>query len=166
MEVDGGGPETIKELAQKRLVEKGWDHVHPALFVTVRILNELSTCSNGEGIFGCSKDNGAVIFEDTFVTGVRVLYLHIFMEAYHTDSGLNSKFPIEHLKEEAEDLLKETDRLARNPHKVAIQVDPGFISSFVSYPAGIARVYHAQMALYGSDPVERMFSFMNVHARS
>ncbi|OJA15546.1 hypothetical protein AZE42_09880 [Rhizopogon vesiculosus] len=58
-----------------------------------------------------------------------------------TEPDWNSKFSLEHLKEEAEDLLKETDRLARNLPKVAVPVDPGFVSSFVSYPAGIAHSY-------------------------
>ncbi|KAJ8595201.1 hypothetical protein M405DRAFT_391681 [Rhizopogon salebrosus TDB-379] len=180
------GLETIKELVQKRLKEKGWNDVRPALSVTVRawimkaslkgglgrqpqagvqyFIRALDLLEWGRNIWkNVPKSDRGAIFEDTFITGVRGLYLKMFVEAYYTDPGLNSKFPLENLKEEAEDLLKETDRLARNPTKN--EVDPGFISSFISHPAGIAHsivgLYHAQTAQYSSDPVERMFSFMN-----
>jgi hypothetical protein len=95
---------------------------------------------------------------------------------------LNSKFPLEHLKEEAEDLLKEIDIALKNPRKE--EADPGFVSSFCIYPAGIAYsyvfvcfprslyflivalrfrmigFYHAQTARYSSD-VLACISFFN-----
>ncbi|OAX32805.1 hypothetical protein K503DRAFT_804927 [Rhizopogon vinicolor AM-OR11-026] len=182
---DSEGLETIKELAQKRLKENGWDDIRPALSVTVRAwimrasvegnLREepqaavqyfkraLDLLEWGRTIWkDVPKDNRGAIFEDTFLTGVRGLYLKMFMNAHHTDPGLNSKFPLEHLKEEAEDLLKETDRISRNPTKE--EVDPGFVSSFISYPAGIAHsmigLYYVQMSRYSGDPMQKMFCFM------
>ncbi|OAX35056.1 hypothetical protein K503DRAFT_851394 [Rhizopogon vinicolor AM-OR11-026] len=182
---DSEGLETIKEQAQKRLKEKGWNDVRPALSVTVRawimkasldgsvrqkphsavqhLKRALDLLEWGQTIWkDFPKSDRGTIFEDTFVAGVRAFYLKTFMNAYSTDPGLNSKFPLEQLKEEAEDLVKETDRVLQNPTKE--QVDPGFFLSFTSYPAGIAHsmigLYHVQMAQYGSDPVEGMFSFI------
>jgi hypothetical protein len=75
---------------------------------------------------------------------------------------LNSKFPLEQLKEEAEDLLKETDIALRT--RDSEPVDPGFISSFIAYPGGLGHAmlgfYHVQSARYASDPVERMLSYV------
>ncbi|OAX34055.1 TPR-like protein [Rhizopogon vinicolor AM-OR11-026] len=156
--------------ATRRLKEKGWNDVRPALSVTVRAWIVRGSLDGGlrrEPQAGdVPKSDRGTISEDTFLTGLRGIYLKMFMEAYNTDPGLNSKFPLEHLKEEAGDLLKETDRLARNP--TDDEVDPGFVSSFISYPAGIAYsmigFYHVQMAQYGSDPVESMFNFMKAAA--
>jgi stress-induced-phosphoprotein 1 len=126
------GFETIKEFAQKRLKENGWDDVRPALAVTVRAwimkaaleggLREqpqagveyyrqaLDLVEWGRTIWkDVPKSSRGAIFEHSFLIGIRSLYLKMFMHAYTTDPGLNSKFPLEQLKEEAEDLLKETD---------------------------------------------------------
>ncbi|OAX32804.1 hypothetical protein K503DRAFT_701512, partial [Rhizopogon vinicolor AM-OR11-026] len=147
--------------AQERLKEKGWNNLRPALSVTVRVAimraamdgnlrqepqasvhylrRALDLLEWGRSIWeNVPKDNRGEIFEDTFVIGVRGMYLKMFSEAYHTDPGLNSKFPLEHLKKEAEDLLKETE-LA--PTLMKEKVDPGFLLSFIQYPAGIAHSY-------------------------
>jgi len=42
-------------------------------------------------------------------------------------------------KEETEDLLKEINRMMQNPIREA--VDHGFVTSFISYSAGIAHSY-------------------------
>lgn len=179
------GFETIKEFAQKRLKENGWDDVRPALAVTVRAwimkaaleggLREqpqagveyyrqaLDLVEWGRTIWkDVPKSNRGAIFEHSFLIGIRSLYLKMFMHAYTTDPGLNSKFPLEQLKEEAEDLLKETDIALRTRDNEP--VDPGFISSFIAYPAGLAHAmlgfYHVQSARYASDPIEKMFSFV------
>ncbi|OJA15547.1 hypothetical protein AZE42_09878 [Rhizopogon vesiculosus] len=179
------GLETIKGLAQKRLKEKGWNNLRPALSVTVRaaimrasidgnlrqepqagvhyLRRALDLLEWGRSIWeNVPGDDRGEIFEDTFVIGVRGMYLKVFSEAYYTDPGLNSKFPLEHLKKEAEDLLKETE-LA--PTLMKEKVDPGFLLSFINYPAGIAHsmigLYHVEMAQYCADPRERMSSFMN-----
>ncbi|KAG0697468.1 hypothetical protein DFH29DRAFT_856926 [Suillus ampliporus] len=181
------GLESVKELAQKRLKEKGWDDVRPALSVTVRawimrgvfeshLRNEpqagvqflkraIDLLEWGRNIWkNVTKSDRGAIFQDTFLRGVRTMHLKMFMDAYCTDPGLNSKFPLEHLKEEAEDLIKEVYIVSKTPSKE--EVDPGVVSSFCIYPAGIAYsrmigYYHAQMAQYGTDLVERMFSFVN-----
>ncbi|KAG2067570.1 hypothetical protein BDR04DRAFT_1026975 [Suillus decipiens] len=169
------GLETIKEQSQKRLKEKGWDDVRPALSVTVRawIMKGMLESSLKDGPqagvhflkraielleWGRSvwknvadKDRGT-IFQDTFLRSVRTLHLNMYMDAYTTDPGLNSKFPIEHLKEDAEDLLREMST-AKSLGKG--EVDPGFASSFCIYPAGTAHAmigfYHTQIARYSDD---------------
>ncbi|KAG1724346.1 hypothetical protein EDB19DRAFT_1858604 [Suillus lakei] len=182
---DSVGLEIAKEGAQTRLKEKGWDDVRPALSVTVRawIMRGVLDKLRGEPQAGIQFLKQAVdllewgrniwknvtntdrgpIFEDTFVRGVRSMHLKMFRDAYNTDPGLNSKYPLEHLKEEAEDLLKEIEiGSSQNPRKE--QVDPGAVSSFYIYPAGIAHsmigFYHVQTALYDNDPLTCMFSFM------
>ncbi|OJA15548.1 hypothetical protein AZE42_09879 [Rhizopogon vesiculosus] len=142
------GLETIKEPAQKRLKGKGWDYVRPALFVTVRSWTMVAS-SQGHAVQ--KPQAGFQYFEraldllewgrnmypwlvppDAHGSGSQVRVSNLSVEltvqqAYHTDPGLNSKFPLEQLKEKAEDPLKETDRLTWNHSKVAVQVDPGFI---------------------------------------
>ncbi|KAG1770956.1 hypothetical protein EDD22DRAFT_976982 [Suillus occidentalis] len=174
---DSEGLETVKELAQKRLKENGWDDVRPALAVTVRkgglreqpqagveyYRRALDLVEWGRTIWkDVPKSSRGAIFEHSFLIGVRSLYLKMFMNAYTNDPGLNSKFPLEHLKEEAEDLLKEADIALRT--RDGEPVDPGFISSFIAYPAGLGHAllgfYHAQSARYASNPVERMLSYV------
>ncbi|KAG1843800.1 hypothetical protein DFJ58DRAFT_731469 [Suillus subalutaceus] len=175
-----------RNLQQKRLKENGWDDVRPALAVTVRgwimraaldgglrqqpqagveyYRRALDLVEWGRTIWkDVPKSDRGVVFEHSFLIGVRSLYLKMFMNAYTDDPGLNSKFPLEQLKEEAEDLIKETD-IAVQTRDNSEPVDPGFISSFIVYPRGLAHAllgfYHVQSARYSSDPVERMFSFV------
>ncbi|KAG1804702.1 uncharacterized protein HD556DRAFT_1225627 [Suillus plorans] len=182
---DSEGLETVKELAQKRLKENGWDDVRPALAVTVRAWimraafegglrdqpqagvqyyrRALDLVEWGRTIWkDVPKSSRGAIFEHSFLIGIRSMYLKMFMNAYTDDPGLDSKFPLEQLKEEAEYLLKESE--------IAVQtrgdepVDPGFISSFIVYPNGLAHAmlgfYHVQMAKYTSNLVEKMFSYV------
>ncbi|KAG2059298.1 hypothetical protein BDR06DRAFT_987265 [Suillus hirtellus] len=179
------GVENIKQLAQKRLKEKGWNDVRPALSVTVRtwimrgmldghlrnkpdtgvqfLKRAVDLLEWGRNVWkNVHKDDRGAIFQDTFLRGVRSLHLKMFMNAYSADPGLNSKFPLEHLKEEAEDLLKEIEIASKNPSKE--EVDPGMVSSFCIYPAAVAYTmigfYHAQTALH-SDDVLACISFAN-----
>ncbi|KAG2108957.1 uncharacterized protein F5147DRAFT_693493 [Suillus discolor] len=179
------GVENIKELAQKRLKEKGWSNVRPALSVTVRawimrgmldghlrnkpdtgvqfLKRAVDLLEWGRNVWkNVHKDDRGAIFQDTFLRGVRSLHLKMFMNAYIADPGLNSKFPLEHLKEEAEDLLKEIEIASKNPSKE--EVDPGMVSSFCIYPAAVAYTmigfYHAQTAQH-SDDVLACISFAN-----
>ncbi|KAG1835305.1 hypothetical protein EV424DRAFT_365224 [Suillus variegatus] len=182
---DSEGLETVKELAQKRLKENGWDDVRPALAVTVRAWlmraafegglrdqpqagvqyyrRALDLVEWGRTIWkDVPKSSRGAIFEHSFLIGIRSMYLKMFMNAYTDDPGLDSKFPLEQLKEEAEYLLKESE--------IAVQtrsdepVDPGFISSFIVYPNGLAHAmlgfYHVQMARYATNLVEKMFSYV------
>ncbi|KAG2122778.1 hypothetical protein DEU56DRAFT_983975 [Suillus clintonianus] len=203
---DHEGLETVKELAQKRLKENGWDDVRPAMSVTVRAWimraafegglrqepqagveyyrRALDLVEWGRTIWkDVPKASRGAIFERSFLIGIRSLYLKMLMSAYTTDPGLNSKFPLEQLKEEAEDLLKETE-IAKQIRD-GEPVDPGFISSFLVYPEGLGHAfvlfpphicgplfintllcrilgfYHVQSARYSSNPVERMYSFVS-----
>lgn len=179
------GLETIKEQAQQRLKKSGWDDVRPALAVTVRAWimraafegglrqkpqagveyyrRALDLVEWGRTVWkDVPKSSRGVIFEHSFLIGIRSLYIRMFMNAYTDDPGLNSKFPLEQLKEEAEDLVKETEIAVRT--RDGEPVDPGFISSFTVYPNGLAHAilgfYHVQSARYASNPMERMFSFV------
>ncbi|KAG1834673.1 hypothetical protein DFJ58DRAFT_719336 [Suillus subalutaceus] len=179
------GPEAIKELAQKRLKEKGWNDVRPALSVTVRAWITRSMLEShlrggpdvglqflkravdllewGRNVWkNVANDDRGTIFQDTILRSVRSMHLRMFMDAYATNPGLNSKFPLEHLKEEAEDLIKEIEIAAKNPSKE--EVDPGFVSSFCIYPAGNAYsmigFYHTQTARY-SDDIAACIGFAN-----
>ncbi|KAG2128642.1 uncharacterized protein EDB93DRAFT_1184074 [Suillus bovinus] len=170
------GVETIKERAQKRLKEKGWSDVRPALSVTVRawimrgmlegrmrdapetgvqfLKRAIDLLEWGRNVWkNVPKDDRGAIFQDTFLRGVRSLHLKMFMDAYGTDPGLNSKYPLEHLKEEAEDLLKEEE------------IDPGMVSSFYIYPAAVAHTmigfYHAQTAQFSDDAFASCLSYAN-----
>lgn len=179
------GVEIIKEKAQKRLKERGWNDVRPALSVTVRawimrsmleshmrnqpevgiqfLKRAVDLLEWGQNIWkNVTRTDRGMIFQDTFLRSVRSMHLKMFMDAYVTDPGPNSKFPLEHLKEEAEDLLKEIEIAAKNPSKE--EADPGFVSSYCIYPAATAYsmigFYHAQTARH-SDEVLACLSFAN-----
>ncbi|KAG1791237.1 uncharacterized protein HD556DRAFT_1386844 [Suillus plorans] len=181
------GVENIKQLAQKRLKEKGWSDVRPALSVTVRawimrgmldghlrnkpdtgvqfLKRAVDLLEWGRNVWkNVHKDDRGAIFQDTFLRGVRSLHLKMFMNAYSADPGLNSKFPLEHLKEEAEDLLKEIDIMKASNNLSKEELDPGMVSSFCIYPAAVAYTmigfYHAQTARH-SDDVLACISFAN-----
>ncbi|KAG1893485.1 uncharacterized protein F5891DRAFT_1282054 [Suillus fuscotomentosus] len=180
-----GGVETIKELIQKRLKEKGWNDVRPALSVTVRkwiMKGMLESHLGGRPDTGVHflkravdllewgrlvwkdvhKDDRGVIFEDTFLRSVRSMHLMMSMNAYSSGPSLNSH--LEHLKEEAEDLLKEIDIMIASNNLSKEKLDPGMVSSFCVYPAAIAHktigFYHSQKARY-SDGVLACISYMN-----
>ncbi|KAG2108961.1 uncharacterized protein F5147DRAFT_693521 [Suillus discolor] len=182
-----GGVETIKELIQKRLKEKGWNDVRPALSVTVRkwiMKGMLESHLGGRPDTGVHflkravdllewgrivwknvhKDDRGVIFQDNFLRGVRSMHLTMSMNAYSSDPSLNSKFHLEQLKEEAEDLLKEIDIMIASNNLSKEELDPGMVLSFCVYPAAIAHktigFYHAQKARY-SNGVPACISLMN-----
>jgi hypothetical protein len=76
-----------------------------------------------------SSDKGC-IFDDTFIRGVRSMHIEALMEAYVED---HSKFPLEDIFEEADDILREIEE---HPLDRLTPREPGFISSFVVYPRG------------------------------
>lgn len=170
-----GEVETFKELVQKRLKEKGWNDVRPALSVTVRkciMKGMLESHLGGRPDTGVQflkrvvnllewgrlvwknvhKDDRGVIFEDTFLRGVRSMHLMMSMNAYSSGPSLNSH--LEHLKEEAEDLLKEIGIMIASNNLSKEELDPGMVSSLCVYPAAIAHktigFYHAQKARYSN----------------
>ncbi|KIJ67012.1 hypothetical protein HYDPIDRAFT_26421 [Hydnomerulius pinastri MD-312] len=173
--------ETVIQNAQERQKSQGWDDVRPALGMTVRawimhalfdtnlrrahhvavefLKHSLEVMDWGRRCWkNVPDEDRGVIFDRTFVRGMphRAFLAHNHDEAYATDPGLNSKYPLEALFEEATDLLKETTDNPRSPSDPS--VDPGFISSFYIYPAGEAHAmigfYHAEMGKYGDSPPE------------
>ncbi|KIK36702.1 hypothetical protein CY34DRAFT_55520, partial [Suillus luteus UH-Slu-Lm8-n1] len=179
------GVEIIKEKAQKRLKERGWNDIRPALSVTVRawimrsmldshmrnnpevgiqfLKRAVDLLEWGQNIWkNVTRTDRGMIFQDTFLRSVRSMHLRMFMDAYATDPGPNSKFPLEHMKEEAEDLLKEIEIASKNPSTE--EADPGFVSSYCIYPAATAYsiigFYHAQTAQH-SDEVLACLSYAN-----
>jgi len=164
-------PDVVMIEAQERLRQQGWDKLRPALSTTVRawimrgfLEGGLRNAKAVEVEFlgyalevldwgrrawkNVPKDDRGVIFEKTFIRGVKCLHINALMQAYAQDPGPDSKYPLEDLLEEADDILREMREDPRptggDPH------DPGFISSFYVYPAAHATsmkaYYHAQMA--------------------
>ena len=78
-----------------------------------------------------TADRGC-IFEHTFIRGVRSMHLEALMDAYNEDS---SKFPLEDISKEADDILREIEEHPLDRHTPHV---PGFISSFLVYPTGAA----------------------------
>ncbi|KAF8843782.1 hypothetical protein BDN67DRAFT_896356 [Paxillus ammoniavirescens] len=176
--------EVIKQKALQRQKKKGWNDVRPALAVTVRawIMRTVIDCNRGAPHVAIelakqtldllhwgrqvwknvSKDDRGAIFEDTFVRGVRVIYLEALMQMYSSNPGPNTKATLDTLLEEATDLLEETlENQKSGPNG---PVDPGFVSSFFIYPCGQARAmiayYHLQVANSSGDPLEALAHYL------
>ncbi|EGO24395.1 hypothetical protein SERLADRAFT_438006 [Serpula lacrymans var. lacrymans S7.9] len=156
-------PQQVLYQAKRGLRQKGWDEVRPAISTTIRAWVMLGLLDSLVGrahhvalehfrkvievlelgrVYWKTvpKEQRGSIFDDAFIRGIH---------AYSKDPGLNSKFQLALLFQEADDLIKET----RADHYLPeMPYDPGFLSSFYIYPigAGLAAkgFYHAQMAEY------------------
>jgi len=99
------------------------------------------------------KDDRGAIFEWTFLRGVKALYLNMYhkvealcslskitlftsLQAYSHEPEPKSKYSLETLYELAEEIAKDKNSLSSST-----EYDPGFISSFVTYPGGNALAY-------------------------
>jgi hypothetical protein len=67
----------------------------------------------------------------------KTLVLTPGIQAHDQDPGPDSKFPIEDILEEADDILREMREHDPRPNDGS-ECDPGFISSFYIYPAAQA----------------------------
>ncbi|KII91505.1 hypothetical protein PLICRDRAFT_51648 [Plicaturopsis crispa FD-325 SS-3] len=152
------GPEKLQEEALKRLRQEGWDAVRPVLATTIRVwvmrgflegglkkedqasveylTRALEVLNRGRQVWrNVTKEKRGVIFEDTFVRVVRSMRLHAYMEAYSTNGRSESPFSLEHLLEEAEDILRDIDE---HPPAQTAHHTQGAVSSFWKYPRGRA----------------------------
>ncbi|KAI9574032.1 hypothetical protein HD554DRAFT_582539 [Boletus coccyginus] len=175
--------DVIQRSALERLKKKGWDDVRPALSVVIRgwimraiFDKQLKNASHvaverlkqtlellhwGRQVWrDVSKDDRGVIFQDTFVVGVKVIYLDALMEAHAKGPAADKKAHLDTLLEAANELLEDTQRIV----PTAEPVDPGFVSSFKVYPAAHARgslgYYFVQMARSGHNPTEQKMQYL------
>ncbi|KAI9574033.1 hypothetical protein HD554DRAFT_2183364 [Boletus coccyginus] len=171
--------DVIQRSALERLKKQGWDDVRPALNVAVRAWimraiydNQLKHAPHvaaerlkqtlellhwGRQVWrDVSRDDRGVIFQDTFVIGVKVIYLDALMGAHIQGPAADKKAHLDALFEVANELLEDIQRHADQPPS-AEPVDPGFVSSFLIYPAAQAYAmlgyYFVQMGRSGDNPM-------------
>ncbi|KAH0591282.1 hypothetical protein H2248_001372 [Termitomyces sp. 'cryptogamus'] len=146
-----GGPTLIQDEAPKRLKKLGWGAVRPALAVTVRawimrgfLQSTFQTPGASTEFFSDAlrilewgariwknvptSDRG-VIFEPSFIRGVKRLYLNLLQESWS-----RTKSDLEQIATLARELIAEEQALPTG------NVDPGFASSFWVYPVADAHV--------------------------
>ncbi|OBZ79655.1 Small glutamine-rich tetratricopeptide repeat-containing protein beta [Grifola frondosa] len=165
-----GGVQAVIDGAQERLRNGGWNDVRPAIATTVRAYIMRAFLESGlrsnhqlsSELYGrvveilewgrrawkdVSRDDRGVVFEDSFLRGVRSMRLEVQMMGYAQDPGPNSKFPLADLLEDAQDMIREMETATDDQ---PTDCDPGFLMSFWLYPKGRAAAmigfYHAQMA--------------------
>ncbi|KAJ7745656.1 hypothetical protein B0H16DRAFT_1557739 [Mycena metata] len=168
-------PELVIQAALVRQSEQGWQAVRRALSITVRgwILRAVIEAGVNQRhdiavtlykncldvlyslratwISATSRDRG-VIFENSFIFGIRRIYLDALVTSEPTPDLL------ELLQEQSDVLIRDLDEA--HPHSPAPReesADPGFFSSFYMYPRGQALAakgfYYKNIATRtGSDP--------------
>ncbi|KAK2462606.1 hypothetical protein APHAL10511_005339 [Amanita phalloides] len=162
--VDSGSKDVMIQ-APKRLQSQGWDSVRPAIQVTVRgwimrafledylresveVALEFYTAAleilqwGNEFWKDVPYEKKGNTFQPTFVRGVKCLRLDTFIKAYKQNPGENSKFSLEALLADANQLLEELKGL-ENP--LPEMQDPAFYLSFFRYPMAQA---HALRGFY------------------
>ncbi|KZS90961.1 hypothetical protein SISNIDRAFT_496844 [Sistotremastrum niveocremeum HHB9708] len=174
-------PAKVMEQAKERVRTKGWESARPALSVSVRILI-VRACLTGTGILGTpnpsagiemlenalkillkgrnvwsavpTADRG-VIFEQSFIRGVRRLLLSILQDTCRPGAQREILPVLEHLRAVARDQLNDLN----NQSPDGSDLTPGFINGFFTYPLAEAisaeAVYHQRMALFNGEDPER-----------
>ncbi|KAJ7109814.1 hypothetical protein C8R44DRAFT_263484 [Mycena epipterygia] len=164
-----GGPKQVQKEAPLRLAKLGWLPVRRALSVTVRLWMMRGFVDSNIGVLNAglefyqrildvlewgrrtwpnvsSQDRG-VIFEDSFVRGIRRLYIPAVMGLY-LKKGADSGYTLENIADLARELKAETEASIRPPDWA---LDPGFFASFWIYPIAealsILGWYHMQLGL-------------------
>ncbi|KDR85535.1 hypothetical protein GALMADRAFT_368117 [Galerina marginata CBS 339.88] len=147
-----GGANVVMERAPARLAIEGWDAVRPALSTTIRawIMCGFMAKSTGRHLVAMefysrvvnildwgrrvwqnvSKDDRGVIFEKTFVRGVKRLRLAALHECLAAKEN-GCQYNRNDMAEWSRDLISETEA---NPPSPNDQLDPGFFASFWLYP--------------------------------
>ncbi|KIK02047.1 hypothetical protein K443DRAFT_6459 [Laccaria amethystina LaAM-08-1] len=176
------GPKTIQKEAPQRLEREGWPPVRKALACTVRawIVRAFVESSTGNRAVGSefyrhileilewgrriwsdiSKEDRGVVFELSFVRGVKRLYLTALHERLAVDKDAVCDFTKEDLAELARQLVFETD--AHPP--IRSEADGyGFLLSFWMYPKGealsILGWYHMQRAQQAEQADDKLYHF-------
>ncbi|KAJ7024756.1 hypothetical protein C8F04DRAFT_1130473 [Mycena alexandri] len=164
-----GGPELVIREALARQRKEGWSSTRPAVALTVRAWIMRATFESGlrrnhhvaaelyknaldvlhklkEHWILESRENRGTVFEQSFIFGVKHLYIDALMHTY--DRSNPSTELLEDLLRESDLLIREVDQELEHPSQN--EVDPGFVSSFYLYPRGQAYTmkgfYYAQMA--------------------
>jgi len=160
------GVEGVIEKAQKRQREEGWDSIRPALSTTVRawimqgfVVNGLKgepelaasllksavdfLCWGREAWKDVPDTNRGTIFSDTFLRGVRTMYLDMLHNSYCKNPRPDA---LQAVYDEAKDLLEDASAAYGT---ITGNYDPGFVFSFYLYPQGSALAmmgyYHGQL---------------------
>ncbi|KAJ7024759.1 hypothetical protein C8F04DRAFT_1130487 [Mycena alexandri] len=153
---DHDRPELVIQSALVRQSEQGWPAARQALSITVRgwILHAVVEASVNQRhdiaamlykncldvlsslratwIEATPKDRG-VVFENSFIFGLRRIYLDALMKSEPTPDLL------EVLQQQSDALILELEEaLPRSPAPREESADPGFFSSFYMYPRGQA----------------------------
>ncbi|KAF8554466.1 hypothetical protein OG21DRAFT_1476945 [Imleria badia] len=158
--------EGIQKAALQRLKKEGWHDVRPALSVVVRgwimraifdselrqvpqvaverLKETLELLHWGRQIWrDVSKDDRGAIFENTFVRGVKSIYLETLMAAHEKATGPDKTALLDTLLAAARELIDEMQNAGQPTYTEP--VDPGFVSSFHIYPVAEA---HAEKHLH------------------
>ncbi|KAF8126941.1 hypothetical protein EV363DRAFT_1346694 [Boletus edulis] len=157
--------ENIKQKALDRLKKEGWNDVRPALAVVVRarlmraILDSklrqaphvaverlkeiLQILQWGRQIWrDVPKDDRGAVFQDTFVRGIKAIYLETLMSAHAKAAATEKQTFLDTLLDAARELVEDMEKESRQPSSTE-PVDPGFVSSFYVYPTAEADAYVA-----------------------
>ncbi|KAJ7508705.1 hypothetical protein B0H11DRAFT_1966374 [Mycena galericulata] len=162
-----GGPKQIQKEVPERLRKTGWLPVRRSLTVTIRIWimrgfvdgnigrltarveffkRILDVLDWGRRTFpNVSKEERGAIFEDSFIRGIRRLFIPAVLTLYLKE-GPNSGYTLEDIAQMAREMKAETEASARPPDWY---LDPGFYASFWIYPIAealsILGAYHMQL---------------------
>ncbi|KAJ7687386.1 hypothetical protein B0H17DRAFT_687044 [Mycena rosella] len=168
-----GGPKKVQKEVVARQRKEGWLPVRRALSVTVRawmirgfLDSQMGARTSGVEFYlraldllewgrrtwpNVPAEDRGIIFEPSFVRGIRRLHLPAVMNLY-LKQGAESGYTLENIAQMARDLIAETQASVRNP---ACLQDPGFFASFWIYPVAeglsILGWYHMQLGLQHFD---------------
>ncbi|TDL17201.1 hypothetical protein BD410DRAFT_843826 [Rickenella mellea] len=163
------GPEEVIDLAQKRILEKGWQSAGPAIALTIRywVMNgfltyaiardsaasvkwftgALEVLERGQRVWkDISDEVRGMVFTDNFIRAVRSLHLEVYLDACESELGkFNKTYTSERVLELADDIYLDSCKTLSQETN-----NPSTILSFRHYPAGMALAtkgwYHKQKA--------------------
>ncbi|TDL24542.1 hypothetical protein BD410DRAFT_838064 [Rickenella mellea] len=174
------GPEHILVDAEVLLKTRGWDYVRPAISTTVRgwmmkafislglehapgpavqfYQSVVELLERGRQIWHNvpAADRGAV-FTDAFVRGVKRLLLDGYMQAYGSNPGKNSAYPLQRLYEMADEIIKDVDNNLpmKSDGNPEWDVQPGDTEAYYMYTKGealaVKGLYHMQFVKHEVD---------------
>jgi len=177
---DSGGAKTVQEAALERLKTSGWEPVRRALSITVRAWmmrgyfasstdryaeaiefyrRALDVLDWGRRVWkNVVREKRGVIFEDSFIRGIRRLYISVVMESC-CKMAPELEYTLEDIAEMAHDMIAETETHPPPPNS---KLDPGTYLSFWVYPKAdalsILGWYHMQMG-FRSDENHKQHHF-------
>ncbi|KAF8079125.1 TPR-like protein [Lyophyllum atratum] len=181
---DKGGPQMIKDEAPQRVRTKGWEVVRPALSITIRGWIMHGVIQSNLGLDSAPQffrhalevlewgvrlwkdtphDTRGPIFDETFIRGVRRLYLNSLMEAWKPNKP--EKHNLKDIAKLAQEILDEEQAPPRWQ-----DTDSGAYASFWTYPKGDALAalgwYHMKLAFRALKIEDNMEDAANSFATS